>query len=108
MMTVSHLSRPRPQHFSNVLGHKPSLQTVSVLCLVLIVAGSASMDGKSTGSPGFRKASSKPKPKQEIALRTNSQLLPGDRTVLGTVEAIQGKQIKVEYADSLQPRYSPY
>ncbi len=35
------------------------------------------------------------------------QLLSGSRVVIGTVESIKGDQIKVDYPDSLQPRFLP-
>ena len=44
---------------------------------------------------------------EQIQLREEPQLLKGDRIVIGTVAAVKGDQIKVEYPDSLQPRYLP-
>lgn len=50
---------------------------------------------------------SNPASRQDYPLQGTSQLLPGERTVIGTVKAIHGNQIKVEFTDSLQPRYLP-
>jgi hypothetical protein len=88
--------------------------TLGTLCAVLLFGGCTFSDGKSTGTrhPNTARGEaalqlSKPEPKQGIALRDSPQLLVGNRTVFGSVKAIQGGQIKVEYADSLQPRYLP-
>jgi hypothetical protein len=80
---------------------------VVALSTVLILSGCGVTGNKSAGSLNTHKASAKADSKQEIALRDKPQLLAGDRTVVGTVDAIQGEQIKVDYADSLQPRYVP-
>lgn len=90
------------------------LPTLAALGVILLSSGCALVDGKSADNGPSKKTMTKqdktmtkPEPRQEVALRQNQQLLPGDRTVIGTVESIQAEQIKVDYEDSLQPRYLP-
>lgn len=83
------------------------LPTMAALSTILILAGCGSMGSRSAENSGTDSTVTTSGMKQDIALRDKPQLLAGDRTVVGTVDAIQGEQIKVEYADSLQPRYLP-
>lgn len=84
-----------------------SLPVVIVFCAALGFSGCASTKIKSGRTIHPSKAMASPSLTHDIALRQNSQLLPGDRTVIGTVESIQAEQIKVDYEGSLQPRYLP-
>ncbi len=108
MMSLSRVSQfvlqPPPMHFH---GREGWLPTVAALSTVLIFAGCGSMGSRSAENSGTTRTITTSGMKQDIALRDKPQLLAGDRTVVGTVDAIQGEQIKVDYADSLQPRYVP-
>lgn len=84
---------------------KLSPSMVAVLCIVLILSGC--VGAQSARSPEVSTAQPLPALKHAPTSRSTSQLLPGDRIVFGTAKAISGNQIKVEYADSLQPRYLP-
>ncbi|MGE0646207.1 MAG: hypothetical protein AB7P24_21355 [Nitrospira sp.] len=117
-MIESNLVTPTPFRRLTLYPPKPRicLPTLAALGVILLGSGCALFNGKSADNgPGPSKKTMtkrdktmiKSEPRQEIALRQNPQLLPGDRTVFGTVEAIQGEQIKVDYEDSLQPRYLP-
>lgn len=99
--------QPAQCHAARFFLHEFVLPTAIVLCAVLGFFGCTSTGTKSARTPNTSETITSPSPTHDIALRQNPQLLPGDRTVLGTVEAIQGEQIKVDYEDSLQPRYLP-
>lgn len=106
MVAMEHMFQ-QPIHSPALRFHGLFWSILVVLCTTLGIsgctsAGSASEKTSSSGKPMASSSSG-----QDIALRSNPQLLPGDRTVFGTVDAIQGEQIKVDYEDSLQPRYLP-
>ncbi|MBX3333734.1 MAG: hypothetical protein KF876_06405 [Nitrospira sp.] len=108
MVKVEHtFQQPAKSLATRFSVHRLSVPFVIALCAMLGYAGCASMETKSGTPSNAGKVTASTPPKQQIALRQNQQLLPGDRTVIGTVESIHAEQIKVDYEDSLQPRYLP-
>lgn len=60
-----------------------------------------------SGEKADRSTDSSREPLPEVGSQNEQALLKGSRVVIGTVTAIKGNQIEVEYEDSLQPRFLP-
>lgn len=87
-----------------------ALMAITVACS----APQSSSPHKAAGAPydqpqmgDLGKAPSATKAFTPVMQSKGQQLLSGSRVVIGTVPAINADQIKVDYPDSLQPRYLP-
>ena len=98
--------------FSRIVGHEGvAIQTHNLACRIVL--------GALLGISGFapftvfadhskhQSGNSGNNGGQPAQLRDDLTLLSGDRIVIGTVVAVRGQQIEVQYPDSLQPRYLP-
>ena len=93
---------PTRRHGNGVTGSQAAKQIWNIALITLVVitcSVSADLSARDTqGSGGVG---------DNVPIREHQQLLPGDRVVVGTVIALRGQQIEVQYPDSLQPRYLP-
>lgn len=97
-----------------------SIVTVTCVGATLVLTAACSSGSSTMSHPQESSQSSTPRhvakaqPKGSsnaqftpVTRSEGQKLLSGSRVVIGTVKSIQGGQIKVEYADSLQPRFLP-